>query len=62
MDENTELLLRNARPAPQWEDEDRANYDLEAMRSEFRSRLYPQDKNVAEAGGAAESPALDVGE
>jgi len=46
MDRNTELLLLKAAQGRQWEDEERASYDLETMRKEFRQRLYPAAANA----------------
>jgi hypothetical protein len=40
VDENTRLLLEKAGRPPEWEDEERATYDHEALRQEFRRRLY----------------------
>jgi hypothetical protein len=45
VDENTKLLLQKAGRAPEWEDEERATYDQETLRQEFRKRLYAGDGN-----------------
>ena len=42
MDKNTELILaQSGRPA-NWEDEEKATYDLDLLREEFRNRLYSE--------------------
>jgi hypothetical protein len=52
VDENTKLLLQKAGRALEWEDEERASYDQEALRQEFRRRLYAgQADGNGEEGG-----------
>jgi hypothetical protein len=48
VDEKTRLLLQKAGRAPEWEDEERATYDLETLRQEFRKRLYAGQGNGSE--------------
>lgn len=55
MDENTELLLLKAAQTKQWEDEERASYDLETMRAEFRKRLYTADTATSPPERAADN-------
>lgn len=50
MDEKTDLLLQKAAQAHQWEHEERASYDLETLREEFRKRLNPPTKEVPQNG------------
>lgn len=52
MDENTRLLLQKTCRAPEWEDEERATYDQEALRDEFRRRLYAGQANSNGEHGA----------
>jgi hypothetical protein len=40
MDRNTELLLQKIARAQNWEDEEKASYDLETLRQEFQKRLH----------------------
>ena len=40
MDPNTELILTKASRTANWEDEEKATNDLEALREEYRKRLY----------------------
>jgi hypothetical protein len=40
MDQNLELLLANAAQPIRWENEEKATYDVEQLREEFRRRLY----------------------
>jgi hypothetical protein len=50
MDEKTVLLLQKAAQAQQWEHEERASYDLETLREEFRRRLNPPEKTESKNG------------
>ncbi len=51
MDENTKLLLQKAGRAPEWEDEEKATYDQEALRQAFRKRLYAGQGDGNEENG-----------
>ena len=42
MDKNSELILAQAPPLANWEDEEKATNDLELLREEFRKRLYSE--------------------
>jgi hypothetical protein len=50
MDEKTDLLLQKAAQAQQWEHEERASYDLETLREEFRNRLNSREQPEAQNG------------
>lgn len=43
MDRNTELLLAKAGEPTRWEDEEKATNDADALREEFRRRLYASE-------------------
>jgi hypothetical protein len=52
MDEKTDLLLQKAAQAQQWEHEERASYDLETLREEFRRRLNPTENREPQKGAS----------
>ena len=56
MDENTKLLLQKAGRAPEWEDEERATYDQETLRQEFRRRLYAGQADGNRENGGENQP------
>ena len=43
MDKQLILILQNQKRDFRWEDEDKAVYDLEYLREEFRKRLWKND-------------------
>lgn len=40
--------IKRQPPVERWEDQERANYDLESMRDEFRERLYGNEEKFKE--------------
>jgi hypothetical protein len=66
MDPNTKLLLTMAAAAARWEDEEKAVYDVEYLREEFRRRLYrsgraevPVEQQDSPAGAEVKTPGLE---
>jgi hypothetical protein len=47
MDRNEELLLQKAARMQNWEDEEKASYDMATLREEFRQRLYAKEQTNA---------------
>jgi hypothetical protein len=54
MENNTDLILSKAAKAENWEDREKANDDVEVLRSEFDKRLYSRK---AARGMGQSSPA-----
>jgi hypothetical protein len=50
MDRNEELVLQKAIRVQNWEDEERASYDMETLREEFRQRLYANEQKAPPTG------------
>jgi hypothetical protein len=46
MDLNTDLLLQKSAHVKNWEDEESASYDLEALREEFQKRLHGTERKT----------------
>lgn len=44
---------------PRWEDEEKANYDVESLRQEFRERLYGPEKKFQEVVQATDPHDMD---
>jgi hypothetical protein len=59
VDRNTELLLLKAARTRQWEDEERASYDLETMTREFHERLYGPGAEAPAASPPDKTPAKE---
>jgi hypothetical protein len=51
MDPNTKLLLQKVARAQNWEDEEKASYDLETLREEFQKRLHGKERETIPSGG-----------
>ena len=54
MGNNTDLILSKAAKTENWEDREKANDDVEVLRSEFDKRLY--SRKAAQAAGQTNAP------
>jgi hypothetical protein len=50
MDPNTRLLLQKAARVQNWEDEEKASYDLDTLREEFQKRLHGNEQKANAPG------------
>ena len=58
MGNNTDLILAKAAKTENWEDREKANDDVEVLRSEFDRRLYSRKAaQAAEQANGAAAPA-----
>jgi hypothetical protein len=55
MSQNEELLLQKSARVQNWEDEEKASYDLETLREEFRKRLYANEQTAPPTGENGQS-------
>ena len=56
MKNNTELVLEKVVQTERWEDQEKSSNDVEALRAEFRQRLYADEATPAVKPEATQRP------